>query len=198
MTATHFARSFAGIAAAAALVAFAPAPAGQPLAFAAGSHVRVAGTSNVRAWRCEAARVQGTIETATSGVPAVGEAARAVRTAEVVVPVAALDCANGTMNNHLRHAMKADRNPEIRFRLPVGGLSVGGDGHARLAGTLVIAGTEKPVTVDATLTEADGGLRVAGTYGLKMSDFGIRPPKVMLGAFRVADPVTVTFDVLVK
>jgi polyisoprenoid-binding protein YceI len=169
-----------------------------PLSFGAGSHVRVAGTSNVRSWRCETSQVQGTIETATNGLPAVGDAGRAVKTAEVTIPVASLDCANGTMNNHLRHAMKAEENPNIRFRLPVGGLTVGADGRARLSGTLEINGQTKPAAVDATVTAVQGGLRVAGTYGLKMTDFGVRPPTVMMGAFRVADPVTVNFDVIVK
>ncbi|HET6765587.1 MAG TPA: YceI family protein [Longimicrobiaceae bacterium] len=198
MSAYSFARPLAGIAAAAMLLAFAPVPANAPLAFGTGSRVRVAGTSNVRTWRCESARVQGSIETSPAGVPAVSEVARAVRTAEVVIPVASLDCANGTMNNHLRRAMKADQFSDIRFRVPAGGLTVGGEGHARLAGTLSIAGQEKPASIEATVAQAEGGLRVTGTYVLRMTDFGVRPPTVMMGAFRVADPVTVTFDVVVK
>ena len=198
MSTYSLARPLAVIAAAALLLAFTPMPSAAPLAFGTGSKVRVAGTSNMRTWRCESGRVQGSIETSQPGVPAVGEAARAVRMAEVVIPVASLDCANGTMNNHLRRAMKADQVADVRFRLATGGVTMGGDGHARLAGTLSIAGQEKPVTVDATVTQAEGGLRVAGTYGLKMTDYGVRPPTVMMGAFRVADAVTVTFDVVVK
>ena len=179
------------------LQALAPLPAAAPMSFAAGSKVTVLGTSNVRSFRCETTRVQGTIQTAGAAAPTLAEVGHAIRGAEVSLPVASLDCANGTMNNHLRHAMKADEFPTISFTLPASGLTAG-DGNVRMAGTLKIAGAEKPANVVATVVQAEGGLRVTGSYAMKMSDFGIRPPTVMLGAFRVNDNVTVQFDVTVK
>jgi polyisoprenoid-binding protein YceI len=176
------------------LQALAPLPA--PMSFAAGSRVTILGTSNVRSFRCESTRVQGTIQNA-GAVPTVAEVAHAIRGAEVSLPVASLDCANGTMNNHMRHAMKAEQFPTVSFTLPASGLTAG-DGSVRMAGTLNIAGAEKPASVTATVAQAEGGLRVTGSYAMKMSDFGIRPPTVMLGAFRVNDDVTVQFDVTVR
>ena len=75
----------------------------------------------------------------------------------------------------------------------------GAEGTARVAGTLTIAGTERPLTlVAAVAEEANGGVRVRGSTRLRMTEFGVRPPTLMLGTVRVHDPVTVHFDVVLK
>ena len=37
-----------------------------------------------------------------------------------------------------------------------------------------------------------------GSKQLKMTDFGVRPPTLMMGTMKVHDPVKVSFDVLLK
>lgn len=166
------------------------------LTFQGGSRVWVEGTSTVRNWRCESPRAEGTV--AAEGEPTPAQVTSQVRTAQVSIPVATLDCRNGTMNGHMRRALKADANPAIRFRM--NGLQPGqGVGTVRMNGTLTIAGTERPVTIDAVVAPADGGqLRVSGRKAIQMTEFGVRPPSLMMGTMKVRDAVTVGFDVVLR
>ena len=55
------------------------------------------------------------------------------------------------------------------------------------------------MTIDATIaSEADGALRVKGSKEILMSDFGVRPPTLMMGTLKVRDRVVVNFDVVLK
>lgn len=167
------------------------------LTFQGGSRVWVEGTSTVRSYRCESTSAQGTATTA-QGTPSVEQVASQVRRAEITIPVASLDCRNGTMNGHMRKALKSDANPNIRFRL-AGLQAAQGEGAVRMNGTLSIAGTERPVSIDATVAQADGGqLRVRGQKTFPMTEFGVTPPSLMMGTMKVRDPVTVHFDVVLK
>lgn len=176
--------------------AWAPSVLGN-LTLQGGSRVWVEGTSTVRSYRCETTRAEGSAVTA-EGTPTVEQVASQVRRAEITIPVATLDCRNGTMNGHMLKALKADAHPAIRFRL-AGLEAAQGAGAVRMNGTLSIAGTERPVSIDATVAQAEGGqLRVRGEKTLQMTQFGVTPPSLMMGTMKVRDPVTVHFDVVLK
>ena len=56
-----------------------------------------------------------------------------------------------------------------------------------------------PITIAATAKSAAAGvLQVSGVYELRMSDYGLKPPKLMMGAFKVDDPIKVNFDLLLQ
>jgi hypothetical protein len=53
--------------------------------------------------------------------------------------------------------------------------------------------------IDAIATPADnGGLRVKGSKEFLMSEFGVKPPSLMLGTMKVRDKVKVNFDVVLR
>lgn len=161
------------------------------------SRLWVEGTSSVRSYTCRAARVDGTVTTRPGSTSlALAELEKTVKDAEVTVAVAGLECGNGTMNGHLRKALDAEKHPRITYRIT--SYDAAADGKVKLNGTLEIAGTEKPVSIDASATHEAGKLRVQGSRQIKMTDFGVRPPTLMMGTMRVHDPVTVHFDVLLK
>src|SRR3954452_10211862 len=78
-----------------------------PLSLQPGSRVWVEGTSTTRSWRCESTAAEGTAAAGTTELAQLGSVGRA----ELVVPIATLDCHNGTMNGHMRNAMKAATAP---------------------------------------------------------------------------------------
>jgi polyisoprenoid-binding protein YceI len=161
------------------------------------SKLWVEGTSSVRSYTCRAARVDGSVATqAGSTSLAIADLEKTVKSAEVSVSVAGLECGNGTMNGHLRKALKSDTSPKISYR--ISSYDVAADGKIKLNGTLEIAGTEKPVSIDAVASSEAGRLRVKGSKQIRMTDFGVRPPTLMMGTMKVHDPVTVHFDVLLK
>lgn len=177
------------------------APLADELNVAAGSRLWVEGGSTVRSWRCEAGALEGAAQTAQDGPIAMADLERAVTRAEIRVPVAQLDCRNGTMNGHMRNALKAAEAPTIRYRITGHTVVVQSETQAAvtLNGTLTIAGQDRPLTVEATATRAaDGTLHVRGTKQLQMTQWGVRPPSLMMGTMRVRDQVTVGFDLVLR
>lgn len=161
------------------------------------SKLWVEGTSTVRGFSCRAANVNATVQAATSGAAAAVVAGeKAVRSVTVELPARGLDCGNGTMNEHMRKAIKADAAPTIRFQLVSYDLTPGASGATvRLNGRLTLGGTEKPITLQAQAAEGPGGtLHVTGSHPLLLSEFGLKAPTLMMGTMKVGDRVTVKYD----
>ncbi len=74
------------------------------------------------------------------------------------------------MNEHMRKALKATEHTTIRFALDT----------YELTRSSAVAGTLQG--------------RVTGKVPVKMTDWGIKPPTLMLGTMKVGPTVTVNFD----
>ena len=165
------------------------------------SRLWVAGTSTVRSFQCQAGTFAATVASSgTDAVAAVLAGEKAVSTVEVSVPAERLDCRNGTMNEHMRKALKAKEFPTIVFRAATYDLARSADSvTVTLNGKLTLGGVEKPVTIKALARPgANGTLLVSGTREVRMTEFGLKPPTLMLGTMKVDDRVTVGFDVVLK
>lgn len=188
---------------AAALVAALVAIVGAPLPGAAqgatdtGSRLWIEGTSTVRSWTCQVPNVEPIVRLDPShpGAPAPG-LPNGIASVTVTIPVMAIECGNGKMNEHLRKALKVDQSPEIRYELrhytPEGG-------SAATVGEVTVAGQARPLEMNVTLTALPGGgARVQGDQAITMTDFGVKPPSLMLGTLKVGPVVHVKFDVVVQ
>jgi polyisoprenoid-binding protein YceI len=164
-------------------------PAGSPsLSLAKESRLWFDGTSTVRSFSCAATKLEADVNAEVQGDPG-----SMVKTASLVVPVASIDCRNGTMNGHMRKALKADANPVIKWRMT----SYTVESNAVVIdGFLTIAGKENPIQLRGTGSADNGILRVRGSKQLRMTEYGVKPPKLMLGAMKVADQVTVGYDIM--
>ena len=198
--------SRANVQAIAALVMLSPALAaapryGTPLDLQPASRLWVAGTSTVRAFQCQASAFDAKIESSgADAVAAVLAGEKAVSTVEVTVPAEKLDCRNGTMNEHMRKALKAKEFPTVVFRAASYDLARTTDSVAvTLNGSLTLGGVEKPITVKAVAKPGDNGtLVVSGTREVRMTEFGLKPPSLMLGTMKVDEKLTVGFEVVLK
>jgi len=172
----------------------------EQLALQPSSKLWVEGTSTVRSFSCQANEVKATVE--ASGANAVARLMtgdKAVESVNVVVPSEKLDCGNGTMNEHMRKAIKADASPAITFHVTSYDLNKDANGIAgKLTGTLSLGGETKTITVPATGAMVDGALHVTGSYQLSMTDYNLKAPSLMFGRIKVRDQVTVKFDLLLK
>jgi hypothetical protein len=152
------------------------------------------GSSTVRAFKCSAKALNMNMITNAPDVAGVS-IGDLVDKASVVVAVSALDCGNGTMNEHMRKALKAEQNPEIKFVMT--GYDVAGV-SATIKGLLTIAGQEKEIEIPANVASETGGVRVRAIKVIDMTQWGVKPPSLMMGTMKVKPIVTVGFDVLVK
>ena len=165
------------------------------------SRLWVSGTSTVRAFQCQAGTFAATVASSgTDAVAAVLAGEKAVSTVEVSVPVERLDCRNGTMNEHMRKALKAKEHPTIVFRAASYDLARSADSvTVVLTGTLTLGGVEKPITIKALAKPGPNGtLLVSGTREVRMTEFGLKPPTLMLGTLKVDERIKVGFDVVLK
>lgn len=173
-------------------------PAADSLALGEGSRLWFEGTSTVRAWTCTAPQLEALI-VAESNPVAVLDGQKSVRTVQLTIPVARLDCnGNRTMNGHMWKALNAEQHATIEFTLTSYDVVKTTPASGTLAGTLSINGRPRPVTIPVEFASAEGALRVTGNYALKMTDWGVEPPKLMLGTLKVGETVTVQFDLLLQ
>ncbi|HEX6373991.1 MAG TPA: YceI family protein, partial [Longimicrobium sp.] len=154
------------------------AAAAVPLSFQSGSRVWVSGTSTVRSWRCESTQLTGSAQADGTELAQVAQSR-----GEITIPLSTLDCRNGTMNGHMRNALKAAENPTIRFRAT--SVAVSPEGAVRMTGPLTIAGQSREVTINGTAARQSGKLRVTGSKQINMTEYGVTPPRLMAGTMRV-------------
>ena len=96
-------------------------------------------------------------------------------------------------------ALKANKHPEIIFKMNGNStIQENGDNYKlSLNGDLVVAGISRQVNITATcLNGDDKKLVCSGTEKLKMSDFQIDPPVMMLGALKTADEITINYSIV--
>jgi len=156
--------------------------------------VTISGTSTVRNWSCPAeAAVQVTAGKPGAAVPGF---TGGVQSVAFTVPVKAIECDNDTMNEHLRTALKEKANPQIVYRMKA--YTMAGSGAATVTGQLTVAGVTRPVTFDVKLTPSANGVRSQGETTIDMTQFGVVPPKVLLGQLIVGKMVRVKFDAVLQ
>jgi polyisoprenoid-binding protein YceI len=182
---------------AACVAAGAVAVAQAPVAFESG-RVTVAGTSNVHAYTASTTKVRVTrsrISAVTAGQDFWDNALKpgAVEVFEITIPSATLASPKGDLDKNMYKALKVEEFPEITFRL-VRFEAKADSAGTRAIGVLKIAGIEREVALTITTKRAGAGLNVQGSVDLLMTDYGITPPKAMLGMLKTDPKVTITFE----
>lgn len=161
------------------------------------------GTSNVHDWSASTTAVRVTQAKLAAGVggPSFWDAVvkpGAVEAFEVTIPATKLTSPRSGLDKNMYKALKTDQHPDIVFRLKSLTPKAGTPGAFTAAGTLRVAGVEKAVDLDVTLGRSTQGLVVKGTTKVLMTDFGIEPPKALLGTVRSAPDVTITFQTVLS
>lgn len=111
------------------------------------------------------------------------------------VPVTSLKSEHKTMDNNTYKALKADKHPEIAYTLSTATVTpVNATTFAiKSRGKLTIAGTTRETDVDATARlNADNSISINGSKKLRMTDYGVTPPKVMM--IRTGNDLTVSYQ----
>jgi polyisoprenoid-binding protein YceI len=193
------------LAAAISLAAAEPAPSAASFSLAPGSRLSLEGQSTLHAYSSTATKVEVTAEldgsfAAGSADARAAVAGGALKSLRVAVPVAALKSGESSLDKNMQKALKQDTAPVIRFTLVDYKAEEAKDGSllVKAHGRLSIAGVEKDTVVEATCRFGPGGLEVTGAKDLLMSDYGIKPPVMMLGTIKTADKVVVRFALKLK
>jgi hypothetical protein len=172
-----------------------------PLTLGAGQ-VTIAGTSNVHEYTASTTAIKVTrvqLNPSVAGPNFWEDVLKpgGVQAFEISIPAASLSSPKKDLDKNMHKALKVTEHQEITFRLRRLEPRPGTPGGLRGIGLLQIAGVEREVTLDLTTKRGSAGLEVHGELQLLMTDFGIAPPKAMLGMLKTDPKVTVTFDTLV-
>jgi hypothetical protein len=184
----------------AALVAGTITTAQSPLAIDM-AKVTIAGTSNIHAYSASTGVVRVTRVQLASGVagPGFWEAIvkpGALEAFELAIPAATLTSPKEGLDKNMHKALKVGEHANITFRMSRVEAATGAPGALRAIGVLQIAGVERLVTLDISTERKGAALLIKGELPLLMTDFGIAPPKAMLGMLKTDPKVTVTFETL--
>jgi polyisoprenoid-binding protein YceI len=167
------------------------------------SRIWVEGTSTIKAFQCTVPSFTISVKSAgaaSGAVSAVLAGEKGVRTVELTVPAAKIECGNGTMNEHMRTAIKAEESPTIKFSLASYDIAKGATGaKGTIRGALALGGAEHPIDITAVATDAgNGAMRIVGGYTIALSAFDLKRPSLMFGRIKVGDDVQVKFDFVLK
>ncbi len=172
-----------------------------------GSSLWLTGTSTVHKYRSQASKLDVTFTSDAALWPSVGGAeaieglirAHGVTAIVVVVGVTGLKSGKDGLDKNMYKALRAEEHPEIRFKMvdyQVGASDSTGT-HIDARGTLTVAGVEREITFPATERRDGDTLRLRASVPLLMTQFGIKPPKMMLGTIKTSDKVVVHIDLLI-
>jgi hypothetical protein len=118
----------------------------------------------------------------------------------LTVPVKGLHSGKDGLDKNMYKALLAEKHPEIRFGMTTYDVHDGpksGELAIDAKGKLSIAGVEKEQPITASAVREGDAVRLRGRVPLKMTQFGVKPPTMMMGTLRTSDDVIVHFDLLI-
>jgi polyisoprenoid-binding protein YceI len=160
------------------------------------ARITIAGTSNVHDF--SAATTQATVTRVQFAPETAGEAfwermqkPGALAAFDISIPAGTLKSEKEGLDKNMYKALKTKEHPEITFRLA---RLEGTAGSLKATGTLQIAGVEREITLPLKTTHTGALLNVTGQIDVLMPDYGIAPPKAMMGMIKCDPKIKVTFE----
>lgn len=153
----------------------------------------ISGTSNLHDWVSEVTEVnwQGQFSFADNEL-------QSVNGVKLTIPVEGIISSKGRiMDNKTHNALLVDDHPNITFKVSNANIATtqAGTYSLQVKGSLTMAGTSRTITIPVKMIQqADGGVQATGSKTLQMTDFGIDPPKALMGALTTGDEVTIRFN----
>ena len=162
--------------------------------------VTIAGTSNVHDYKATTTILRITKVQLASTVAANAPWDEVIKPGaleafEIAIAAHTLKSGKEGLDKNMYKALNTAQHPDITFRL----LKIepgAAAGSLKAAGLLKIAGTERDVTLDLKTEPKDATLIVRGELPIVMTDYGVKPPKAMLGVIKTNPKVTVTFEIV--
>ena len=158
------------------------------------SSLIVLGTSNVHDWEIETENQKGSISLdATSKIQ--------IQNLKIVVQAESLKSGKRGMDKNTYKALNTDKYKTIEFQfVSTDAITDVGNGTFKVKskGDLTISGVTKRISLDFTLNQVNDTVNLAGEKTIKMTDYGIEPPKALFGTIKTGDEITIKFNTILQ
>ena len=153
------------------------------------SNVLIKGTSTLHDWESIVEHTEAKITVDTG-------ADFHLETLEVKIKAKSIKSGKKVMDKLTYKALKAEKHPLITFIFKSGKIvNENADSlTVKLTGELTIAGITKEVPVLTTINKLGNEIILKGDYKLKMTEYGIKPPKALLGTIKTGNEITIEFS----
>ena len=147
------------------------------------STMTISGTSTLHDWEMGVEKLSGTLS--------VNDVLDKMTSGNLTINVESIISEHSLMNKKTYEALKEDDFPQIKVKLiEVEGAQTSDNAQVELT----IAGKTKKVTDDYQLKDlGNGKLSISGVIDLKMSDFDVKPPVVLMGTIKTGDEIKVEY-----
>lgn len=174
-----------------------PTPKAPKVAYAAFSlnskKAVIKGSSSLHDWESAITQMEGKGSFETKDDVLVG-----VKDVEIKIAVKGIKSTEGKkMDNKTYETFKADKNPYITYTLSNAVVKTNASNMVTIEalGKLTMAGNTQSAPLSATGKKLpNGDLQLSFSKKLKMTDFKMEPPDMLLGTIKVGDEITVDFD----
>ena len=117
------------------------------------------------------------------------------------VPAESLKSGHGMMDKNTYKALNTEKNPNISFVLLSATVTPANANTYQLKGVgkLTIAGKTMQTDLVTTLkyNPVDNSFLCSGTKKFKMSEYGVKPPTVMLGTIKTGDEISISYNLTI-
>ena len=120
----------------------------------------------------------------------------------MTISVKDMESGKGGLDKKMQKTLNAEEYPSIVFKLKGYNIKISTNNpHEPILlaqGSLHVAGVEKEITLEAFPRELNHTLQFKGKKDLLMTDFDIKPPKMMLGAIKTSNEVSIHFNLVLR
>lgn len=158
------------------------------------SKLTVSGTSSLHDWDIDAEQQKGQIvlNSATE---------MTIEKLTLQVTAESLKSGKSAMDKNTHKALDTKKHKTISFQLTeVKNMKATGADNYKVdvVGNLTIAGVTKKQQISLDMHATAAKVTLKGKKAFNMSDFGIDPPKALLGTITTGDQVTITFQTILN